>query len=176
MYKWLVFPALASLQEGTWCIKGSMPSEACTDTKWGMGSRWSREASSHLMLITTNGKDCNQKHFAFICKASLKRDYLIISFSTARLQNSPTRGSHIKKTVLRTTAHHKLACVEWLWWLRKPEKTGINHYDDLPSSFSNKEPEILLCWVANMRTVNQVAVALETLSRYTGPRCDERGQ
>lgn len=47
---------------------------------------------------------------------------------------------------------------------------------DLPSSFSNKEPVILLCWVANMRTGNQVTVALETISGYTGPHCDGHSQ
>lgn len=58
----------------------------------------------------------------------------------------------------------------------KARKNGIDHYYDLPSSFSNKEPVILLCWVANMRTGNQVTVALETTSGYTGPHCDGHSQ
>lgn len=55
----------------------------------------------------------------------------------------------------------------------KARKNGINHYNDLPSSVSNRESEILLCWVVNMRSGNQVAVALETHSRYTGPHRNE---
>lgn len=105
----------------------------------------------------------NQRHFAFICKPSLKTDIylilsspLIISFSTARSQSSSLVN------ICTEGGNPPSACLCWVTLLaEKARKIEINHCDDLPSSFSDKEPQILLCCAANMRTGRWVAVGFE---------------
>lgn len=100
----------------------------------------------------------NQRHFAFICKHSLKTDiYLILSSS---LIISPRSQSSLVVNNCSEDGNPPSACLCWAtadWksqenWNKSPWRLAI--------LFCDKEQQISLCCVANMRPGSWVAVAL----------------